>query len=1377
MNSILLFLSGLLALVLGALFAAPLFIDWNDYRDVFEAQASKLVGRSVDVAGDVSLSLFPAPVLRFETVNVADAKGGFDTPFAAARSFTVWLSVPPLLRGTIEARSVEIDQPVLNLRIAKDGSGNWADIGGEAADLPFIPKDVALNSVEISGGIVNLWRGRTEPDFVIDKLDGELTARSLQGPYKFNGQFTRGDKRQELRFATGRREEGNGQFNLKVSLRNPETREIYSIDGAVRGLGLIPVFKGTFQGRLAEQLEITKSEIELQETQRNAPFEFKSEVFADFFGAQFIESELSVTKNGKPQTVRGLLDVKFSDGLVVDGTFSSRWVDLDSWIVPDGESPSRLNTAVAGLVDNILRRVSEVREGSLRLFLDQAVLAGDLVTGVQLTLLAADGKLEVSRLSANLPGRNKLRLSGVLASGESGPVFSGPVSVTGNSLSRLTKWAGVAAGQGVAAQQGEFALKGKISAAPGRFSLEEGGGNLFGSAFKGAFSYRGGAESEVALTLKSDRLDLARVLGSNASPKALWGLFVSGDSAKGGAGVKTQAPPARLGKMRVKADVSIAAVSFPGLGESALDAEFSVYDGVVDIRRLQLATGIGVNLQAGGRLTGLGEKPNGNLTLAVQVDTGKGITALAEFLEITDFVKNSPEQLAALTPVVLTTAIRSAAPGSNGLDMQMEGSLGKSDLLVKMDFEGALADWKQGRILLQGSLKNASGGELLQQLRPNLRQSHMALFEPGEGTVSLEVSGIAGSGLQTAARLNAGGMNWTTQGALVVTAQGNSFSGTTSLSAPNTAAGLSLLGVDLAPGHGTESASVSADVEVSAGVYRFDALRGELGGTAFTGRAEFDLSGKRPSFDAQIVANDAALPQLLAPVIAWRGGGGSQNATGRNAIRGVTRGDGYWPDVPFNAQFLARSDGKFSLESERLNLTGGLVLENARMQAALSGGALQVSRLEGNLKGGSFNASGKLATRGAGMTLEAKAEAKGLRLERLVQTDAGNAIVTAPADISISVNGEGLTPRGLVAGLTGLGQLDLGAGKINGFSLGAGRAAAGSARDEKGQDGVDETELGARIASFLKNSEMSFSQIAAPFNIRNGVLEFDKLALSDADGRATIATYLQLSSLQLDSEWVLQAAEGAERGKRPRVSLVFTGPVGELGRIKPKIDTTGLARYVTIRKMEKDVERLEKLDVSGRKTPKKPETVTPKATAQAPAVPKVKKPDPPKPAAAVASTGPVPPLPERKQMSAPPAPAPAPPAITPPAAPAEKPIPAIAAVPRDVKLPRAAPLPARKPQRPVVKKPAPPGIRPEPSGELPWLQSVTPPASPGAPALPRTAAPGTVPPPALLPVPGGGANAGAPPPQEQAPVAAPVVAPQPARRPRDRFDPFADSGN
>ena len=47
--------------MLSALFAAPLFIDWNDYRPVFETQATKLLGRQVKVGGNVHLVLLPAP--------------------------------------------------------------------------------------------------------------------------------------------------------------------------------------------------------------------------------------------------------------------------------------------------------------------------------------------------------------------------------------------------------------------------------------------------------------------------------------------------------------------------------------------------------------------------------------------------------------------------------------------------------------------------------------------------------------------------------------------------------------------------------------------------------------------------------------------------------------------------------------------------------------------------------------------------------------------------------------------------------------------------------------------------------------------------------------------------------------------------------------------------------------------------------------------------------------------------------------------------------------------------------------------------------------------------------------------------------------------
>ncbi|MCH8239210.1 MAG: AsmA family protein, partial [Proteobacteria bacterium] len=1308
MNSLLLFLAGLLVLALSAIFAVPYFVDWNDYRDVFEAQTSRLIGRKVDVGGDVSLRLLPTPLLRFETINVADAKGGFDTPLAAARSFTVWLSVPPLLRGVIEARAVEIESPVLNLRIAGDGSGNWSDLGGEAADLPFLPKDLTLNSVAISGGTINLWRGKSEPYLSIDNLDGVLSARSLKGPYKFSGQYTLADKYRELRFSTGRRED-NGQFTLKAGVRNPDTSETYSIDGVVDGLSTLPLFKGRFHARLAGERTGNGTGEDKQEAQKAASFEIKSKLEGGLQAAEFTELELTVVKNNKRQTLRGLFDVSYDDGLLVSGALSSRWVDLDSWAGPEGGSPLKLNTALAGLADEVLRRTSGIKKGSLRLVLDQAVLAGDLVTGISLTLSAAGGKLDVSELTATLPGKNELKLSGTLASGKKGAVFSGPVSVTGKSLSRLLKWAGFAAAPGAAARPGEFSLEGKLYAGSGELSLEEGEGNLFGSAFKGAFSYRSGPESELALSLQSERVELARVLGSNASLMPLWELFGSSGGAKDGDAVKAKAPLAWLGEIRVSADVSIAAITLPSLGESALETRFTLSRDALDIRRLNLSAP-DITLQAGGKMTGLGEEPKGTLTLTVNVDSGEGLAALAGFLGMPALVDIAPERLSALTPLQLTTAIRAPGSQAKGLGIQMEGSLGKSDLFMKMDFAGVPADWTAGNISLEGRISNASGVELLQQLRPHMKQSDLALFGQGEGAASIEVTGTAESGLQTKLRLKAGGLEWTAQGSYRIAPQSSGFSGKTVLTTQSTAAGLSLFGVHLAPGHGAKPASLTADVESKSGVYRFNNLQGKIAGASFSGQAVVDLTRDTPLVDARITASTASLPQLLAPMIMWRGKGDNKNAN-----RGVPGAQDYWPDAPFRTGLLASVEGNLSLAADRLQLTGGLILDKARMQVALTGGTLNFSNLEGGFKGGSLKASGMLAARGAGLALTATAEAKGLRLEQLTLTRAGEALVSAPASLNISLKGEGLTPRGIVFGLDGKGQLVVEAGTVKGFSLGAERAAAASSEgDEKGQDSVDEAELGARVAKHLNGSTMSFPRITAPFNIRNGVLEFDKVTLSDTDGQAVLTTYLQLSSLTLDSEWVLQSSDGAEKGVKPRVSLVFTGPLTELGKLKPKIDASGLARYITIRKMEKDVERLEKLDVSGSApapAPKpgvKPRPEEASTPPQGPAAQEVKKPDQPEPPPAPATSTEI--VPQQSATA-----------------------PQIATAPQPVPPPPPAPLPLRKPPAPPAPPPAAvlaPPVAPAPPPAAVLAPPVAPAPPPAAVLAPPVAPP--PPPPAVV---------------------------------------------
>ncbi len=60
---------------------------------------------------------------------------------------------------------------------------------------------------------------------------------------------------------------------------------------------------------------------------------------------------------------------------------------------------------------------------------------------------------------------------------------------------------------------------------------------------------------------------------------------------------------------------------------------------------------------------------------------------------------------------------------------------------------------------------------------------------------------------------------------------------------------------------------------------------------------------------------------------------------------------------------------------------------------------------------------------------------------------------------------------------------------------------------------------------------------------------------------------------------------GAGNKDVPPVTLVFTGALNKAGEISPAVDTAAIEAYLTMRRMQEDVERLETLDVSGRTPP------------------------------------------------------------------------------------------------------------------------------------------------------------------------------------------------
>ena len=249
MNSFLLTLTALVILVLSALFAAPLFIDWNDYRPAIEAQMTKLVGRPVKVDGEVHLIALPAPHFKFDNIKVANAGGSLDTPFLEATSLEAKLDVGTLLTGKIEAHQLTIIDPTVRLRLDGEG-GNWRDLGPHKSGASFVPSDVLLDSVRVTGGTLEISQD-DGPAFVFTNIDGEASASSLAGPYKVVATYDFENHPQSIRFSTGIVDD-SGKFRVKTALRDPQRSASYQLDGTVSGLRDRPAYDGAFIMRISK---------------------------------------------------------------------------------------------------------------------------------------------------------------------------------------------------------------------------------------------------------------------------------------------------------------------------------------------------------------------------------------------------------------------------------------------------------------------------------------------------------------------------------------------------------------------------------------------------------------------------------------------------------------------------------------------------------------------------------------------------------------------------------------------------------------------------------------------------------------------------------------------------------------------------------------------------------------------------------------------------------------------------------------------------------------------------------------------------------------------------------------------------------------------
>jgi hypothetical protein len=410
---------------------------------------------------------------------------------------------------------------------------------------------------------------------------------------------------------------------------------------------------------------------------------------------------------------------------------------------------------------------------------------------------------------------------------------------------------------------------------------------------------------------------------------------------------------------------------------------------------------------------------------------------------------------------------------------------------------------------------------------------------------------------------------------------GMALAGKGSATSKDASLALMLVGFEAPPSAAGVPLSLRGDLVKQGPSIDLTGVTGLIAGQAVEGSAHFDKSSGKTRFKLAANTASVSLPALLGVLVAWQRTPSTEEMLGAIGA-GASE---IWPSRGFSLGIIENSEGEITLNAKKLTLGEPFQVTGAALQGRVDKDGLTVRNLTGRMFGGTFAASGSLTPLGAGADLKAHAEIAGGKLDELSKSIFSTGLARGPFDLAFNLQGEGLSPPGLVAGLSGEGTLSLGPGALLALNPDPLRRVATVASNKRIKVDRDQIAEEARtVREKVTKGIYKYGPTKLAFDVKNGTLRLAPTTLASLNGVAKINGYVELASLKLDSEWAVSLA-GARNQDVPPVTLVFAGALNQADAIAPSIDTGAIESYLTMRRMQEDVERLETLDVSGKTEP------------------------------------------------------------------------------------------------------------------------------------------------------------------------------------------------
>jgi uncharacterized protein involved in outer membrane biogenesis len=499
----------------------------------------------------------------------------------------------------------------------------------------------------------------------------------------------------------------------------------------------------------------------------------------------------------------------------------------------------------------------------------------------------------------------------------------------------------------------------------------------------------------------------------------------------------------------------------------------------------------------------------------------------------------------------------------------LDGEANGASVKLNGRFDGSADGWRKGPADLTASVESADAGVIAALMVPRSVPQRGESGQPGR--LLFRASGVPADGLTSLATIETGEVNLGFRGQLVAGDSGTKVSGEAEISATDGARIAALAG--LAPPLRLDDLPISGSLNFTAAgnTIGIDRLSLKIAGSPIKGQLALSAAGDRRHIEGRLDVGEVSAAKLLAPLLDQRL---AVTSTAEAALSGRQNP---WPDQPFDAAVLDGFDGTILLNAPRLTLADGIAMKDARLEIALDAGKLNVKSLEGAAFGGKCRATIRLEKVPGGAAIAGNIRVENGKLEVLA---GGGSAPRASGNVSgeITFSGRGTNPRNAVSALQGIGQLQFEDAKLAGLAPGAINAAVDVALKSEAD------KLAAALRQAL-TAGLATRALRLPgtvgLEIGDGQLRIKPFTVETPEGRATGGASVDLRSLMLESEWRLEQNPAAgpmpDKPVLPPVLITYRGPVASVATIEPNVVTEPLERELGVRKMERDVEELERL--------------------------------------------------------------------------------------------------------------------------------------------------------------------------------------------------------